>query len=227
VGIYTLTGIVLLLMWLSRRRSCGFPVAMAVAAAMLLDAIISLGALSAFGVPLSLPIVSSLLAIVGYSVYDSIVIVAHIREQVEQEHLPVDEGVVEALAKLSRRLILTMASTTVSALGMAIFCSGVIHDFGVIMATGSVSGMMSTIAIVVPSAEAAYAKHPGLLRSSAGAGSQEHGSGRRKIAAYWTGDGQFREHSIESAVVPSARHRKGNGGLVPARTACQLPGTTV
>jgi preprotein translocase SecF subunit len=159
-------GAFLLLTWLS--RLCGFRVAFAVVAAMLLDAAISLGALSLAAVQLSLPIVSSLLAIVGYSVYDSIVVAAHLRKELENAAGGYTTDIVAAtLQKLSRRMILTMASTTLSALGVALFCSGLLQDFGIIMATGSVSGMLSTIAIVVPGAEAAYGEPEAFRRRTA------------------------------------------------------------
>jgi len=149
-------------------RLCGFRVALSVVTAMLLDATVSLGALSLCSVQLSLPIVSSLLAIVGYSVYDSIVVAYHIRTDLKKApggHTA--DIVAETLEKLSRRMILTMASTTLSALGVALFCTGLLQDFGIIMAAGSVFGMMSTLAIVVPTAEAAYGEPEAFHRRAA------------------------------------------------------------
>jgi len=144
---------------------CGFKVAVAVVAAMLLDAVISTGALSLYSVQLSLPIVSSLLAIVGYSVYDSIIVAYHLRTELKSTARGNTADIVAVtLEKLSRRMILTMASTTLSALGVALFCPGLLRDFGIIMATGSFFGMMSTIAIVVPSAVATYGEPEALQR---------------------------------------------------------------
>ena len=158
-------GILLLSIWLSIRAKFG--VAFWIVAAMLMDSVISLGALSLYAVPLSLPIVSSLLAIVGYSVYDSIVVTYHLRAALWKSRGNEQEIVAKTLKRLSRRMILTMASTSISALGVAFFCGGLLQDFGIIMAAGSMSGMISTIAIVVPGAEAAFRRPTVAQRSVA------------------------------------------------------------
>jgi preprotein translocase subunit SecF len=42
-----------------------------------------------------------------------------------------------------------MTTTALAGLATAIYCEGLLRDFGIVMATGAIFGMMSTVAIVV------------------------------------------------------------------------------
>jgi SecD/SecF fusion protein len=123
-------------------------VAAAIWLALIGDTVITVGSISLFNIPLSLPIVSALLTVAGYSVYDSIVVARHVSMDVRALGHN-DEQFNRCLESLSRRLILTVTTTALAALMIAIFCQDLLRDFGIVMTTGAVFGMMSTAAIVV------------------------------------------------------------------------------
>jgi preprotein translocase subunit SecF len=120
--------------------------------ALVCDTTITVGAICFFNVSLSLPIVSALLTVAGYSVYDSVVVARHLQKEIPLRSdggTGWEAGFSNCLRYLSRRLILTMTTTALAGLATAIYCEGLLRDFGIVMATGAIFGMMSTVAIVV------------------------------------------------------------------------------
>jgi len=120
--------------------------------ALVCDTTITVGAICFFNVSLSLPIVSALLTVAGYSVYDSVVVARHVQKEIPlciNNGTGWKQGFSNCLRYLSRRLILTMTTTALAGLATAIYCEGLLRDFGIVMATGAIFGMMSTVAIVV------------------------------------------------------------------------------
>jgi protein-export membrane protein SecD/preprotein translocase SecF subunit len=120
---------------------------MSIVVVMVLDATITLGAISFFNIPWSLPILSALLTVVGYSVYDSIVVARHVWNDCQSGQYS-DHAFNESLKNLSRRMVLTVATTAASGIAVAIYCEGLLRDFGIVMSTGAIFGMMSTAAVV-------------------------------------------------------------------------------
>ena len=121
----------------------------AIVLALLCDTFIAVGAICLFHVPLSLPIISALLTVAGYSVYDSIVVAGHVRHDSRYDAPYTTQKFELSLESLSRRLILTVTTTVFSALAIAVYCEGLLRDFGIVMVSGAVFGMMSTVAIVM------------------------------------------------------------------------------
>ena len=99
----------------------------------------------------SLQIVAALLAIIGYSVNDTVVIYDRVRE-VEQEHpgLSTFEVINRSINETMARTINTSLTTLGVSVVMLIWGGPVIHDFFFAMAVGLILGVYSTIFIAVP-----------------------------------------------------------------------------
>lgn len=119
--------------------------------ALVHDVSITVGIFSVFWMEFSLPIIAALLAIVGYSLNDTIVVYDRIRESVAV-------GVAKTLREtinisindcLSRTL-LTSVSTLIAVLAIYVFGGGIITNFAFAMLIGVVVGTYSSIYIASP-----------------------------------------------------------------------------
>ncbi len=99
----------------------------------------------------SLQIVAALLAIIGYSVNDTVVIYDRVRE-VEQEHpgLSTFEVINRSINETMARTINTSLTTLGVSVVMLVWGGPVIHDFFFAMTVGLILGVYSTIFIAVP-----------------------------------------------------------------------------
>lgn len=120
-------------------------------AALIHDVAIIIGAFILTQKEFSLQIVAALLAIIGYSVNDTVVIYDRVRE-IETLHpnLSPIETVNRALNETMSRTIITSATVLGVAVVMLFFGGSVIHDFFFAMTIGVVLGIYSTIFIAIP-----------------------------------------------------------------------------
>jgi preprotein translocase subunit SecF len=120
-------------------------------AALIHDVTIIIGAFILTQKEFSLQIVAALLAIIGYSVNDTVVIYDRVREiEAMHPHLSTIEVINRALNETMSRTIIT--SLTVFGVSIVMFFMGgsVIHDFFFAMTIGVVLGVYSTIFIAIP-----------------------------------------------------------------------------
>lgn len=120
-------------------------------AALIHDVVLILGAFILTQKEFSLQIVAALLAIIGYSVNDTVVIYDRVREV---EAANPNMGILEVLNKsinetMSRTIITSLTVLGVSVV-MLIWGGPVIHDFFFAMTIGVILGVYSTIFIAVP-----------------------------------------------------------------------------
>ena len=115
------------------------------------DVIIIVGAFVLTQKEFSLQIVAALLAIIGYSVNDTVVIYDRVRE-IEAAHptLSSSEVINRAINETMSRTIITSATVLGVAVVMLIWGGSVIHDFFFAMTIGVILGVYSTIFIAVP-----------------------------------------------------------------------------
>lgn len=120
-------------------------------AALLHDVIIIIGAFILTQKEFSLQIVAALLAIIGYSVNDTVVIYDRVRE-IEEAHptMPMIQVINRALNETMSRTIITSSTVLGVSLVMLFWGGSVIHDFFFAMTIGVVLGVYSTIFIAVP-----------------------------------------------------------------------------
>lgn len=120
-------------------------------AALLHDVIIIIGAFILTQKEFSLQIVAALLAIIGYSVNDTVVIYDRVRE-IEQAHptMSMTSVINRAINETMSRTIITSLTVLGVSLVMLFWGGSVIHDFFFAMTIGVILGVYSTIFIAVP-----------------------------------------------------------------------------
>ncbi|HLW57079.1 MAG TPA: protein translocase subunit SecF [Bacteriovoracaceae bacterium] len=119
--------------------------------ALIHDVVIIIGVFILTEKEFSLQIVAALLAIIGYSVNDTVVIYDRVREvEKEHPHLSSLEVINRSINETMARTINTSLTTLAVSVVMLIWGGSVIHDFFFAMAVGLVLGVYSTIFIAVP-----------------------------------------------------------------------------
>jgi len=120
-------------------------------AALVHDVTIIIGVFILTQKEFSLQIVAALLAIIGYSVNDTVVIYDRVRE-IEAAHpnLSMVETINRALNETMSRTIITSLTVFGVSVVMLFFGGAVIHDFFFAMTVGVILGVYSTIFIAVP-----------------------------------------------------------------------------
>lgn len=99
----------------------------------------------------SLQIVAALLAVIGYSVNDTVVIYDRVRElEVELPGTDMKTVINRAINETMSRTILTTATTFIVSMVMWLMGGGVIQDFFFALCVGCIAGTYSTIFIASP-----------------------------------------------------------------------------
>lgn len=120
-------------------------------AALVHDVVIIIGAFILTQKEFSLQIIAALLAIIGYSVNDTVVIYDRVREiEAAHPHLSSMETVNRALNETMSRTIITSMTVLGVSLVMLFFGGSVIHDFFFALTVGVILGVYSTIYIAIP-----------------------------------------------------------------------------
>lgn len=110
------------------------------------DIIIVTGVLAFSGVEFSLHIVAALLAIIGYSVNDTVIVYDRIREHEDKDKIkPLEQHINEAVNDTLSRTILTSAATLLVAASMFFFGGAAIRDFFLAMSIGIIFGTYSSV----------------------------------------------------------------------------------
>jgi len=116
------------------------------------DVSVTLGFLCLTGREFNLPIVAALLAIVGYSLNDTIVIYDRIRERFNEsaEGFKLRDVVNASLNETLSRTTLTSGTTILAVLSIYFLGGGVIENFAFAMMVGIIVGTYSSIYIATP-----------------------------------------------------------------------------
>lgn len=128
-----------------------FAYAIGAITAVLHDILVCLGIFYLFGRQINLPIVAALLAIIGYSVNDTIVIFDRIRENVNlmRGRKFLDICNISINATISRT-VLTSLTTLITVAMLLVFGGGAIFDFALVFFIGIIVGTYSSIFIATP-----------------------------------------------------------------------------
>lgn len=117
-------------------------------AALFHDTIITMGFFSVFGWEFDMTVLSAILALVGYSINDTIVVYDRIRETVRQSRKePMYDITNRALNDTLSRTILTSLTVFLTLLALAFLGGKTIHGFAIAMLIGVVKGTYSSIYI--------------------------------------------------------------------------------
>ncbi|MCK4536942.1 MAG: protein translocase subunit SecF [Desulfuromonadales bacterium] len=144
--LYAMIGILAYITWRFE-----FRFAVGAIVALLHDVMITLGVFSLFGKEIDLPIIAAFLAIIGYSLNDTIIVYDRIRENYGKHKkkgfsVLVNRSINETLS----RTILTSGTTLLVVLSLFIFGGGVIHNFAFAMLIGIIVGTYSSIFVASP-----------------------------------------------------------------------------
>ncbi|HEY5674526.1 MAG TPA: protein translocase subunit SecF [Malonomonas sp.] len=144
--LYALLGILVYVSW---RFEFRFAVGAIIALAH--DVMITLAAFSIFGKEIDLPIIAAFLAIIGYSLNDTIIVYDRIRENLGKHHkesfvFVVNRSINETLS----RTLLTSGTTLLVVLALFVLGGGVIHNFAFAMLVGILVGTYSSIFVASP-----------------------------------------------------------------------------
>lgn len=143
---YALLGILVYISW---RFEFRFAIGAIIALAH--DVMITLGAFSLFGKEIDLPIIAAFLAIIGYSLNDTIIVYDRIRENLakynkEKFTFIVNRSINDTLS----RTLLTSGTTLLVVLSLFVLGGGVIHNFAFAMLVGVLIGTYSSIFVASP-----------------------------------------------------------------------------
>lgn len=134
---------------LVRFFSIGFAVGSVLA--LLHDAILMLGFFLLFGREISINVIAAILAVIGYSINDTIVIFSQIRGNLKKMvGTPVDEIINVSLNQMLRRTLLTSVSTALTVGSILILGGEVLRDFALAFLIGIVVGTYSSIFVASP-----------------------------------------------------------------------------
>lgn len=119
--------------------------------ALVHDVLITLGAFSVFGKEIDLPIIAAFLAIIGYSLNDTIIVYDRIRENMGRYHKETFPVIVNrSINETLSRTILTSGTTLLVVAALFIFGGGVIHNFAFALLIGVLVGTYSSIFVASP-----------------------------------------------------------------------------
>ena len=115
------------------------------------DVIIILGFFSLFQWEFSLPVLAAVLAVLGYSVNESVVVADRIRENFRKmRRAPVVEIIDNAITRTMSRTIITHGSTQMAVLAMLLFGGATLHHFALALTIGICFGIYSSVLVMAP-----------------------------------------------------------------------------
>ena len=117
------------------------------------DVVIILGFFAFFQWEFSLTVLAGILAVLGYSVNESVVVFDRIRENFRKPHMrnkSVPEIIDNAITATMSRTIITHGSTEAMVLSMLIFGGVALHGFALALTIGIVFGIYSSVLVASP-----------------------------------------------------------------------------
>jgi preprotein translocase subunit SecF len=115
------------------------------------DVVIILGFFAFFQWEFSLPVLAAVLAILGYSVNESVVIADRIRENFRKmRRASVDQIIDNAITSTISRTIITHGSTQVMVLSMLTFGGPALYYFALALTIGICFGIYSSVLVMAP-----------------------------------------------------------------------------
>ena len=149
-GAIALTFVIVgIMIYLAFRFEWKFAVAAIVA--NLHDVVIILGFFAAFQWEFSLSVLAAILAVLGYSVNESVVVADRIRENFRRmRKASVTEVIDNAITRTMSRTVITHGTTETMVLAMLIFGGPVLFHFALALTIGIVFGIYSSIFVMAP-----------------------------------------------------------------------------
>jgi len=144
--LYAMVGILIYITWRFE-----FRFAIGAVIALVHDVGITLGAFSVAGKEIDLPIIAAFLAIIGYSLNDTIIVYDRIRENMGQASKIGFPAVInQSINETLSRTLLTSGTTLLVVLALFILGGGVIHSFAFALLVGIIVGTYSSVFVASP-----------------------------------------------------------------------------
>jgi preprotein translocase subunit SecF len=144
--LYAMIGILIYVTWRFE-----FRFAVGAILALVHDVLITLGIFSLAGKEIDLPIIAAFLAIIGYSLNDTIIVYDRIREnQGKYGKQGLEFLINRSINETLSRTLLTSGTTLMVVLALFIFGGGVIHNFAFALLIGVLIGTFSSIFVASP-----------------------------------------------------------------------------
>jgi preprotein translocase subunit SecF len=138
-----------IMMYLAMRFEWRFAVSAIIA--NMHDVVIILGCFAAFQWEFSLPVLAAVLAILGYSVNESVVVFDRVRETFKKKRgLSTPEVLNHAITSTMSRTIITHGCTQMMVLSMLMFGGETLHYFAVALTIGILFGIYSSVLVASP-----------------------------------------------------------------------------
>jgi len=143
-------GIMVYITWAFRRMPKPFRYGTCAIAALVHDVVVVVGLFAILGIPLNLEVnlmfITGVLAVIGYSVNDTVIVFDRIREN-RLNHLNADfAGIVnKSLVETLTRSLNTGLTTVLVILALLLFIGSTIENFSIAMFIGVVTGIYSSI----------------------------------------------------------------------------------
>ena len=148
-GLGMLVALFMILMYVAFRFQYKF--GLGAVAALLHDVVIILGLFSIFAWDFDLTVLAALLAVIGYSLNDTIVVSDRIRENFRRmRKASVVDTINNAITRTMSRTIITHGTTETVVLAMLIFGGPALHYFALALTIGIVFGIYSSIFVMAP-----------------------------------------------------------------------------
>lgn len=145
-GLAMLTALICILLYVAMRFEWRF--ALGSVAALAHDVIITLGLFSVLQLEFDLTILAAILAVIGYSLNDTIVVSDRIRENFRKVRKEEPEGIINiSLTQTLNRTIITSVTTILVLLALFFKGGALIHGFSTALLFGLVIGTYSSIYI--------------------------------------------------------------------------------
>ena len=115
------------------------------------DVVIILGFFALFQWEFSLPVLAAILAVLGYSVNESVVVADRIRENFRKmRKASVTEVIDNAITRTMSRTIITHGCTQLMVTSMLIFGGAALHYFALALTIGILFGIYSSVLVMAP-----------------------------------------------------------------------------
>ncbi|MCK0509304.1 protein translocase subunit SecF [Aromatoleum anaerobium] len=115
------------------------------------DVIIILGFFAFFQWEFSLPVLAAVLAVLGYSVNESVVVFDRVRETFKKRrNLSTPEVLDHAITSTISRTVITHGSTQMMVLSMLLFGGATLHYFAMALTIGILFGIYSSVLVASP-----------------------------------------------------------------------------
>ena len=177
------------------------------------DILITAGVYSLTGKEVSSGTVAAFLTILGYSIYDTIIVFDRIRENMPRMPRAAFSQIVNrSMSEVLTRSLATSFSTLLAVVSLLIFGGATLQDFAFAMLVGIVSGTYSSIFIASPVLTAWKEREPGFIRRRLRIAEVEGGLVPAFADDVADDEARRRRRSRNRVAASRARGRRGRAG---------------